>query len=143
MRACLFACAFVSHFSADSFHMLWYVIYSMLHIIASTSGGLTQEVYRLSFILPPVFYFLFLPCSKLLGAGIVSVKLLDHSCMLSICTLRVAFSCANGSVQNQGTWRVYTTAWHCIKLPSCLLAAVACSEIKIRAVCHCFNAPSP
>ncbi|ROL49681.1 hypothetical protein DPX16_16007 [Anabarilius grahami] len=44
--------------------------------------------------------------SKLLVAGVVSVKLWDHSCMLSFCTLRVIFSCANGSVQSQDTWKV-------------------------------------
>lgn len=56
---------------------------SMLHIIASTSGGLIHKVYRLSFILRPLCVFFFLPRSKLLVAGVVSVKLWDHSCMLS------------------------------------------------------------
>lgn len=123
MRACLFVCAFVwvSHFCSLILSICSSTL-SMLHIIASTSRGLTHKVYRLSFILRPLFFFLFffLPRSKLLVAGVVSVKLWDHSCVLSFCTLRVIFSCANGSVQSQGTWKVYTTtAGHCVQLPSC------------------------
>lgn len=87
MRACLFACAFV--WVSHSFSLILSICsstLSMLHIIASTSRGLTHEVYRLSFILCPLFFSP--PRSKLLVAGVVSVKLWDHSCMFSPSVLR-------------------------------------------------------